>query len=394
MSRYFILFCVFIFGCSKNVNNNKIEELKTNNSFSLEMIDSLNIITPKSVPTEYSDGYIFSDSLFYGIGFNNKIEIFNLKTQKHKKTISLDRNFIRSDIQNIIVKNQDSILVFNSYPPKMFLLNNLGNIIKEYNFGNLLLNIKRSDLPENEVLYNIPKYYGYIKPCFHKNKLYIPIAPIGAEEMSGFTKSERIGIYDFINEKWEKAIVPPKGILSKLNTEYYNYDLMHTYFTIANDKIFVNYPINDYSFIYNLSGKFIDSVNTKSKIISEMPPPLNQKELFDRQKSWNFRITTPFYGPLFYHPKSEVFTRVAYEKQPLKTNNNKLNNGFGRSASLIVFDKNFTHKKEFIFRNATLGVGKNYPLRNGIIIGRQQNHWTNENQFIHKYIYKIKSNEN
>lgn len=391
---YRFLFFFVLIGCNSNSGKINGVKLPSSEKFSLKFVDSLNLNTPNKVPTEYSDGFILNDSLFYGIGFNNTIEVFNLKKENHLKSIFLDRNFIRGDIQNIVVKSIDSIYVFNSYPPKMFLINISGDIIDDYNFGNLPLKINRNDLPENEILYTIPKYYGYIKPQIVKDKLYLPIAPIGAEEMEGFTQTERIGIYNISNKNWEKAIVPPKGILSKLNLNYYNYDLMQTYFLIVDKNLYVNYPMNNYSYRYTLDGVFIDSVNTSSNLISKIPPPLSKKEIFDRQKSWNFRITTPFYGPLFYHEESKVFTRTAYEQQALKLQNNKLNNGYSRNASLIVFNKSFTIKNEYMFHQATLGIGKNYPLKDGIIVGRQENHWKNENEFIHKYVYKILNNEN
>lgn len=388
--------CILLVVISCKKQENQMQRFaQTNLNLEFSLVDSLAIKTPDTVSTNYGDSYIFKDSLFYGIGSNNKIELFDLKNETHLKTIALDNNLLKGNIQNIIVRSRDSIIVFNSDPPKMFIVNEASEIIDEHNFGYLDLNIDRSDLPKNEPLYTLPFHYGYIKPSIVSNRLYLMIAPIGANEVPGFNNTQRIGIYDMDKRSWVKAIAPPKGLLKKLNgTLFFNYDLMMTYFTIANQKIYVNYPINHYSYIYNLDGKFLDSLNTSSTIITKMPKGMTQKELNNRQKSWNFRITTPFYGPLMYHDKANVFSRIAYEAQNLYGKDAKLNSGANRKSEITFYDTTFKQRKSISFTNSELGVGKNYPLSQSMLVGKQPEHWHQENEFIHKYLYKITNYEN
>lgn len=364
-------------GYNKKIKISKISVIK----------DSLEITVPNGSPLNYFHNYIFSDTLFFGIKDYNSLDVYNIRTQQFVKNIEIPRHELASEIQSLYVKSLDSIYVLNNYPPVFYHINYQGDILNKYEPGVLKLNIQNERIPSNEIIYNFTNL-NYQKPFLINNFIYLPINPFDSHHVTGFTKAERIGIYDLKDRKWLKSICPPKGVFSIENV-FFNYDLSSPNYIFNNNHIYVSYPMDHYIYVYDVEGNFIDKKLASSSYIKTFPPPLNKNQLKDFQSSWNFRIQTPFYGPLFYHKNINLFSRVFYQQQGLYKNNGELNDGANRTAYLIVFNSKLEKIDEIEFTNGSLGVSKVSPLNDGILVGKSKTYWDNENEFIHKYIYKM-----
>lgn len=349
--------------------------------------DSLNIRVPNGSPLNYFHNYIFSDTLFFGIKDYNSLDVYNLRTQQFVKNIEIARHELTSEIQSLYVKSLDSIYVLNNYPPVFYHINYVGDLLNKYEAGVLNLNIENERVPKNEVIYNFTNL-NYQKPFILNNLIYLPINPFDSHYVPGFTKAERIGVYDLKDRKWLKSICPPKGVFSIENV-FFNYDLSSPNYIFNNKKIYISYPMDHYIYVYDVEGNFIDKMLASSSYIKSLPSPLNKNQLKDFQYSWNFRIQTPFYGPLFHHKDINLYSRVFYQQQELYKSNGELNDGAKRTAYLIVFNSNLEKIDEIEFTNGSLGVSKVSPLNDGILVGKSKAHWDNENEFIHKYVYKM-----
>ena len=361
---------------------------KFDRKIELSLNDSLSMDTPPTSPNLYFDSYIYNDSLFFGINPPNNIDVYNLNSKLFIKNIEIPEHILKGDLQNIYVKSFDSIYATNYFPPIIYHLNYDGMVVNKIAGDVLKLNIQNERVPLNEVNYRFPFYLTYQKPQVIDDKLYLVIEPIGSAKRDGFKKTQRIGVFDLHNSRWEKAICEPKGLMS-LDKTFFNQDLMNPYFIIVENKIYVTYPMSHYVYIYDLDGECIDHKLISFSKIKKMPNPLTGKELNDRQKSWNFRIMTPFYGPLFYHQNLKIFSRVFHEEQDLYGADGLLNDGHNRSGYIIFFDNELNKIGEFEFENAKLGIGKVSPLSDGLLLGRSSKYWKNENEFHQKYLFKI-----
>jgi len=372
-------------GYGKSINN-------TGKNITLK--DSLSIKLPFSSPVQYLDSYIYNDSLFFGIHNSNKIDVFNLLSQKHIKTLEFNEYEIGEGIFNVYVKSLDSIYITNYYPPKIHHINYENKLINTISPGTLQLDINNEKVPKNVVNYRFPISLSYQKPSVNNNLMYIAIEPIGASKHSGFRETQRIGVFDLNKSKWLKSICKPEGIMS-LEGVFFNHDLMNPFFVRVEQKLYVTYPMSHYVYIYSLDGDLIDKKLVSSSFIEETPTSLNKNDFEDKQKAWNYRIQTPFYGPLFYHKKAGVFSRIFHQEQNLYKIKGILNDGSKRKGYVLYFDKNLKKIGEYEFKDAKLGIGKVTPFDDGLLIGRSNFYWENEDEFIKKFIYKFeKKNKN
>ncbi len=398
-----ILILNFLYSCSteNNYDTDKYKQFETNPEYNLKVknkvklkpIDTLNITT-KNKPIHYFSNDIYKDSLFFGIVSTfggkdrNKIDVYDLKNERFLKTIQVTDYKITQPMLNVSVHSLDTIIVTQAYPPEIKLINYTGNIVRNIKLGNIELNIDNPKAPKIDNYYLVRLNN---KPRIIDNKLYFLIEPMGVANMPGFKNAQRLAIYDLKNDTLLKAICPAKGPVA-LNGVFYLNQLMHPYFTINNNKIFMSYPIDHNVYIYDLDGNFLEQKLVSASKFEKLPKPLKYSKIKNREYVRNWWIPIPFYGNLNYHSKAHLYTRIFHQSQPLKMTNGKLNDGSKRKGYILIYDEQFNKLGEVPFDNGQLGVYKALPLSDGYLIAPNKNHWHNENEFVEKYKYQFRNN--
>lgn len=122
----------------------------------------------------------------------------------------------------------------------------------------------------------------------------------------------------------------------------------------------------------------MDNYKEKAKIpcysqyANDIPSPMRNEQINSCQLNWNFRVQTPFYGPLYYHKEIDMYTRIFYHSQPL-VQDGKINDGENRTSSIVIMDNNFNIVGETIFENGQIGVYSSLALPDGLLVSPQMN---------------------
>ncbi len=397
----FKLIAVFFILTSCNNPNEKLSillkspEVDRENRYEVYVSKKLNITVPKTKFCEYHEFAIYRDSLFYGVHITNSlnIDVYNLVNESFAYDIKVPEYLVKTNkIMNLFIQTPDSIFFQESFPPSVLIINSKGDLIKRFNIENNFENFENNaDIPG---LYTFHTIIGYIDPIFNssKNLLYLIMHPIGAHNSrGGYKNTYRVGVYDIEKANWLSFFGRPEGIMKFKGKLFYNYDLSIPYFLIVNDTAFITYPMDHYIYIYDISsGELIYKKAGNSQYCNKLPNPLKTSKIRDTQAAWNFRIQIPFYGPLFYNSKMNMFTRIFHFRQPLKDVNGKLNSGKNRKGSIIIFDKDMNIVGETVFKNGSLGILKSLPLSDGILMARQPHYWQSDDTLVYRYKYEIR----
>ncbi len=396
---FLILWFVLSVACSR-FDRTQYDRLAINPDYE-KPFDQIYTIVPSETldikitnrPIEHLYKAIYNDTLYFGTdGFEqdrNVIDVIDIKNKTYLKKITLPEYQVVQNIKGISVHNFDTIFLWHYYPPVILLTNFNGTVQKKIKPGNIPLNIGniwvKTKLKDNDYGITMFNNSAYII----KNRLYIGIEPLGFTEAKGYRKAERILIYNLETNSVEKAICQPQGPLSIENVYYLN-QLMHPYFIIVNDTLYVNYPLDHYVYLYDLEGNFLKKKLASASKFERLPDPVPPSKKDDNEFVRRWWITIPRYGPIYYHPKVKLFTRIFCAEQPLRMPNGQLNDGSKRTAYVLIFDENFNKVGETKFLNGKLNAFKTLPLSNGFLSAPNPEYWTNENEFVYKYIYKFK----
>ena len=339
---------------------------------------TLTIHCPGDVPNSYLHTQVFADSLLYGADPQAPFEIavFDLKKEQFSHKINLDPNFFKEKIGAFYVHHPDSIFVTGMNYPLVYLLSSSGQIIQKYDLSQM------SDTQD----FVIPSLFPYTSLYYdgRQKYLYVTTLPYDWDVLAARQQfAERV--FDLSTSKmiakYASLFTERSGILP--------YDLNIPYRLIVDSTIVISYPMRHEVEIYNLANHELIERKMLGIMQIALPEPLLLHDASDEQKLWNYRITTPFYEPIFYHPRIQCFTRIIHHAQTLKTNGVTLNNGEKRKATLLVFDKQFHLLRRFDFSGGALGVRKSIPLSDGILLAPHEHYWKNDNELAFQYYYKF-----
>ena len=393
-----LLFSLLFIRCNPSYDKEAYNRLAVNPGYkkafkqevTLTLTDTLNILT-QDKPIYYKLNDIYKDTLFFGArGIakkeRNLIDIYNLKKKLFSHTVQYPEFEFPMAFDDFTVYNPDSIFLVFSNPPEIKIVDTKGNVNKKIKFGPVDLSIKNKKIKKNNS-YSLSFLFN--KPQIARNRLYVKIDPNGLGEIEGLREAKRILMYDLHDDQLIKAICPEKGPMA-LKGVFYLYQLMTPYYIVARDTLFISYPLDHYVYLYDLDGKFLEKKLVSASQFKKLPDPIPKSKLTDNEYIRRWWIPAPFYGPFYYHPKVQLFTRIFYQKQPLRMANGKINDGSKRTAYVLIFDENLRKVGEVKFTNGQLGVYKVLPLSDGILVAPNRKYWTNENEFVFKYVYKFK----
>ncbi len=356
-------------------NSDKSDE-KTGDA--LPPYNLLSIHCPPDVLNAYLHTQVFADSLLYGVdpALPFEIAVFDLKKKAFSHKIHLDPHFFKEKIGSFYVHCPDSIFVTGMNYPFVYIISSGGQIIQKF------------DLTEMNTYadYIIPSLFPYTSPYYDSKKkyLYVTTLPYDWDVLVAKTQfAERV--FDLGAER----MVAEYASLSTDQAGVLPYDLNTPYRLVTDSTIIISYPARHEIEIYDKEKHELISKKMAGNEQVKLSEPLSLKNNLDEQAFWNYRVTVPFYEPIFYHPKAKCFTRILHHAQELKPDGVTLNNGEERKATLLIFDKEFLLLQAFHFTNGSLGVRKSISLPDGLLIAPHEAYWENDNELAFQYYFKL-----
>jgi len=279
------------------------------------------------------------DSLFYyGLDLNNlTLNIFEI-SKGFKESISINVPTL-DKASGISVYSRDSIFVFRDMPVKLFLINQKGVLINQWDLGSAPVDW---DLSNEYYLED----YQHMKPLLANGLLHLILSPLDYFYHNEKSRLKLFATYDLANKEWVKLYGGPKGVYLKNNIELpYEHGLPSR--IIIGNYSYVSYPVDHYIYKYDyITGSLIDKLCASSRHIGKFSkiPDLGA----DMQQRLEFLITTAYYGKLNYHKDVKLVSRVVFHETPLFDVGGNMSDFCDRTISIMYFDEqmNFIEETE------------------------------------------------
>jgi hypothetical protein len=367
-SKITTIFIFILFACGEK---DRISYLEARLDSSLNMsnfeIDAKinKIRIPSSCLSDYQYFKLLADSLLLckdGFKVSNKIDIFNIKTNKYLESVSWDKAIL-PDAGSFAFFRQDSSIYLNAVGSiKYFKLSFDGIIQKSWAMSDIMID------DNNNINAIYPSLFSYSEPIVLDNDRLLV----------SFTMPEAFFFKDTLidvamislsqNKILTKYRRQPNLIYAQMKNSAYPQDLSFAYKMLKGDTLILSYPMDHFIYAYDLyTGKFLFKkpiILNKSKI--SLPHPLSKYAYGDRQDQWNFRITTPFYEPLNFHKNLNLYSRILHHPISKDQANNK-KGPLNRSLSLILLDKNLDVVGEEILNHEHIGIYRTIATPDGLI---------------------------
>jgi len=290
-----------------------------------------------------------------------KIEVFNCGTE-YIKTILLEDPVFNGSINGIKLHTKDSIFIIKNDPFTLVLINDVGDVINVWNVGDAPLNWDYSN-----------DYYfsgsNFQKPIVSGNTIYLPITPLDY-----FYHDDRDNInlffsYDLKERKWKDFFGAADDFYLTKDRIDLPFDYTVPSITYAFNYILITYPLSSFIFKFNLDGEMTQKICVSSKFITQFSKPPKRES--DIQQTINYLRSAPFFGPLHYHSKVNVFSRVCFHEMSLYADDGTLNSLCNRRKSLQILDSYFNLiSEEIIDKEYNLYPGQYVVLDDGFLINR------------------------
>ncbi|MCX7863193.1 MAG: DUF4221 domain-containing protein [Bacteroidales bacterium] len=309
MKNLFFYFSILIIAaCNKAEKNNEIYTL-----------DSLIVVKKHEIPfNELNPLHIqhYNDSILYATFYpsNNCIQKINLKKNLITDTIYL-KNF---HIKFFHVFNKDSILLYahlysnNSLSYKLYLVNNKGHIIKQYNL------LAATNIQPIQHL----KYYYVDNLFWHDSKLYFTLRYANRSLFNIFDyKTEKIYSYKHLQYPYlTHNFFYPNGSIV-----YYSVNLSY----VKNHKIAITFPYTSLVYIFDIQNRTFITKHIKSNFIDTILPCSQPCE----------QSTSGYYGKIYTLNDSLYYRHV------------QLDSSYNHTKIYIWLDSNFNYLGESIINN-------------------------------------------
>lgn len=160
-----------------------------------------------------------------------------------------------------------------------------------------------------------------------------------------------------------------EGIVERKKGLRYPYDLTFPYFLLSGNRLLVNHPLDHFLYLYDFENNIMIEQKTAASIRKvDIPLPYADDIATDPQQVWNFRVSTPFYEPLFYHEKVNLYSRALHHSQDVKLADGRLNDGSHRTTSVIILDENLEKVGEVFFDDGEYTIHGAVPTSDGLLL--------------------------
>ena len=347
--------------------------VKTDYSTEAVISHTLHINVPSNKFSGYNSIFLFKDKYLYGVNNSclNVIDVYDIQNQSYIQDITIDRKNLEDRISGLYVYSPDSIYFCQVNPNNIYLTDRKGTIINHWTHDDLKIKISDDELLSKYDI-TFTSFLGQSCPLVLGNQIIIGLDPSGMYKINGNLK--RIGIYNMDQRQWVKFLSKASDVESNIKGLGYPYDLEQPYIADGDGCIIISYPMDHYIYIYSKDTyEFISKIPCFSRYVNEFPYPLPPDQINSCQKNWNFRIQTPFYGAVNYHQNKGIYTRIVYHPQSLIGEDGNINDGTGRTSSVIIMDNKFQIIGETLFEDGQIGVYSYLPMTTGLLVSPQLN---------------------
>ncbi|MFZ6664596.1 hypothetical protein [Peijinzhouia sedimentorum] len=359
------------------------------NKFTLSLTDTISIEVPDSAYNNPNQVAIFGNELVYSKVYASPydIDIYNILKQKYIRRIKLDKNLIKGSPSSLNVSSEQSIAFGIAGTAALYLMNPTNGKIESFDFSDV--NLYSKEKPFMNAVF--PSLFSDYKFNFADNENVIVSFIIPESFLLKDFSIHHVAKINIDNHKVEVYYEMPDNIYSNMRNSAYPSDLAFARTLIKGDTLLVTYPMDQCIYGYNINSPEIifKKLATTSESVA-FPAPLSKSDYRDREISWEFRITTPFFESLNYHEGSKLFTRILHHPQPSENIDGTRHDGKNRKLSVIILDENLNKVGETILDNEQMAVLKSIPLDNGFLAGPYSSFHSNEDEFIFKYLFKFK----
>lgn len=290
--------------------------------------------------------------------------LFDIKNGKYLRKIEVAADVFREDrVTTFYVHNLDSIFFLSSSALNVNIVNGNGSILKTWTYQDLGIN------PPGIFIY--PYFLPQYRPIYQSKLglLHISLIPAFFTTKEGFESTPLQSVINLKENAVKLKYGPPEGVMKLKSKRNYPADLSFPYSLVIGDTTYVSFPMDHFVYVYNnTTGNLLFKSLTSSRAVRELPLPLPEESIKDTQETWNFRVQTPFYEPLYFHEKANLFSRAIHHPQSLKDDMGLLNAGKNRLTSVIILDKNMKIVGETIFTNGQHPIHGSIPVSDGLLL--------------------------
>jgi hypothetical protein len=337
---------------------------------------------------------LFKDSLLYTLSIRNRwsLDVYDLPNHEYVKRISLDPNFYKESLDNFNLFEDGKILAIGSIPYiNLYAIEKDGTPLQTFDFGKVGL------FPSQTI-----EIYSAVNPSYFSGAF--PLIVDESQVVLSFTipeafykyypdasKAAHVALFNLETKKLEHYYETPKNIYSSVKNSAYPTDLAYARKMLKGDTLLVTYPMDHYVYGYKVnSSELLFKKPISSRFVTKFPAPLSRSEYNDRELSWDYRISVPFYEGINYHAGVKLYTRVIHHDQVARMPDGKRITGGNRRSSIIILDENFEKVGETLIEGSQLGVFKNLPIADGFYVGSETVHHSSDDEFIIKYRYEFR----
>lgn len=316
----------------------------------------------------YHSTALYADSLLYGTSIEHPdiIEVLNISNGELEKRIFIASNIVQSSSFALSVISRDSICLSRSDPAEFIILDSVGNVNTRMSGKNTGIHyFKRHKYRNDDFI--LCSFLAAFRPVVSKGILYEGIDPYGL--YSKDRKLNRIGAFSLNEDKWISFFCNGKET-DDIKRDYgFPYDLEQPYICLSDSAIVVSFPMSHSINVYDKNtfafrGRYL--IRTSPQTL--FPKPKKMLVWDSCQKSWDFRRATPFYGPIMYHKKSGVYSRIVYHEAELFDDEGNPTDDASREVSIITFDENFQVVNELMLPKGSVCFNGYWALKDGLLL--------------------------
>lgn len=325
----------------------------------LEQVDSAVIAVPEKHYNIFQNCQIYHDSLLYAVSWYDemRLSLYNLASRSFMYDILLDKNTSAVNrINNFMVASEDSIF-FTSFPKTgLVLVDSRARKLDTWIDDDMVISPEMEPGLSGGYAFSTAAYLDNFQYDREKKLIYAALSPGSAYDQIGSPEVKRHGIYNTVTRKWEKIMAPYEGVLKYKGDNVYFYDMHYTYQLVLGDRMYVTYPVDHRVYVYDINtGKLVMEKEISPSCAVKFAKPLDSSLCSDEELN-QLRKTTAYYGPVYYHPDVECFSRF-YNLPHV--------DGKDSEMAVIIYDRDFNIVCEKMF--STNIIIKLVPADDGLV---------------------------
>ncbi len=328
--------------------------------------------------------YLLDNMDEYLICLDSSVAAFSFYSlTNNKKVFSIPIGNVCSNYSNrwndAYIVSVDSVIIFNSESNQLFLLDEQGTIIDEWEFEKYIKDQEFhlfSGTSNNIYFKNKTIYCGIVRTDIRLN-----------------TKSTLLEYYNSPTNLIMKVSSNANQSFRLFGTfpdSYSNnpknfYDVTPSR-TISEENTILSFNKDHNLYIYNQDGDLIKTINAKSNYINNFVE-IDEKNTYNFNYLKKYLTVEPKYERVIYDPFTHLYYRIVKHRiDNYENEDGTIKSMLDSDYSIIFLDKNFNIIDEFLFDSKQYYIPGLIPTKNGVLLPSINK---NEKHFFSSDIFKV-----